>query len=222
LDDTRARILAAAGPVFAEKGFKATTVREICDAAGVNIASVNYYFGDKQRLYIEAVKEASRLRAMTHPFPDRPPGTPSEVRLQDFIKTLLSRMIGEVPAPWQMGLMRREMLQPTQACREMVEEYIRPDFERLLAILEEMLPGDTPRHIRRKVGFSIVGQCLYYRVAGDVVEMLVSEEERKAHFSVEKLADHILRFTLRGLGRNPDGPTEIGDEQVVGSAKLEG
>ena len=46
LDDTATRVLNAAGPIFAEKGFKDATVREICSAAGVNLASVNYYFRD--------------------------------------------------------------------------------------------------------------------------------------------------------------------------------
>ena len=57
---TRSRILNAAGPVFADKGFRDATVRDICQAASVNLASVNYHFGDKQRLYIESVKEAHR------------------------------------------------------------------------------------------------------------------------------------------------------------------
>ena len=35
-DDTRQRLLDAAGPLFAEQGLKATTVRNICDRAGVN------------------------------------------------------------------------------------------------------------------------------------------------------------------------------------------
>jgi AcrR family transcriptional regulator len=46
-DDTATRVLNAAGLIFAEKGFKDATVREICSAAGVNLASVNYYFRDK-------------------------------------------------------------------------------------------------------------------------------------------------------------------------------
>ena len=49
-DTTRERILQAAGEAFAAAGYRTTTVRDICQKADVNLASVNYHFGDKQRL----------------------------------------------------------------------------------------------------------------------------------------------------------------------------
>src|SRR5215475_15617031 len=49
--DTRQRVLEAAGEVFAARGFRAATVREICQRAKANLAAVNYHFGDKERLY---------------------------------------------------------------------------------------------------------------------------------------------------------------------------
>ena len=70
MDATRDRLLMAAGEVFAEKGFDKATVREICQAANVqNIAAVNYYFGDKERLYIESVKRAHQVQIDLVPLP---------------------------------------------------------------------------------------------------------------------------------------------------------
>lgn len=209
-DDTRTRVLCAAGKVFAEQGFRAATVREICREAGVNVASVNYYFGDKQQLYIEAVRLARELRAAQFPMPEYPPGTDPAVRLRGFIHTLLQRMVGAEESPWQNRLMMREVLQPTAACENLVEEHFRPMFEMLLEILGEMLPAETPLPKRQQMAFSIVGQCLYYRVAGKIVSMLVGQPlfEPQSPFTVEQLADHISDFSLAALGRGemPAGP----------------
>src|ERR1700733_7975250 len=57
-DNTRARLLDAAGQVFAETGYQAATVRQICAQAGVNIALVNYHFGDKLELYTEVLRHS--------------------------------------------------------------------------------------------------------------------------------------------------------------------
>ena len=51
---TRKKLLAAAGRVFAEKGYRDATIAEICRLAGTNIAAVNYHFSDKETLYREA------------------------------------------------------------------------------------------------------------------------------------------------------------------------
>ena len=59
---TRARLLKAAEQLFAERGFRKVTVREICHAAKANVAAVNYHFGDKLGLYREAAFGNLRLR----------------------------------------------------------------------------------------------------------------------------------------------------------------
>ena len=202
-DDTASRLLTAAGPIFAEKGFQNSTVREICAAAGVNLASVNYYFRDKERLYIEAVKRAARLRSEQAPMPEWSDNTPTAIKLRSFVHTILTRMLTSEEAPWQIRLMQREVMQPTSACRELVEEYIRPQFELLQRILGEAVPPDTPPHTRRQIAFSIIGQCLHYRMAGEVVGLLVSPEELASRYTIDQLADHIAAFSLAALGLAP-------------------
>lgn len=56
--DVKARIVSAALDIFAMKGFEATTIREITDAAEANVAAVNYYFGSKFELIRAVVVEA--------------------------------------------------------------------------------------------------------------------------------------------------------------------
>ncbi|MDQ7831098.1 MAG: CerR family C-terminal domain-containing protein [Desulfovibrionaceae bacterium] len=82
--DTREKLLLAAVAVFAEKGYKAATVREICRRAkGANNNAVNYYFGDKAKLYaliidIMFAEIERRMAAMTPPPPGdaAPPACP--------------------------------------------------------------------------------------------------------------------------------------------------
>lgn len=206
-DDTQQRVLEAAGRVFAQRGYRDATVREICGAADVNLAAVNYYFGDKHRLYIEAVKCAHGAMVAQAPLPDWPPETPPSQRLRAFVRTLLDRMLGEDEGGWRQRLMLREVTEPTEACRELVEQYFRPHFEILMGILRDIVAEDTPAHVLHQIGFSIVGQCLYHRVAGEIVVMMIGPDEHDAYYAREQLADHISRVSLAALGCvEPFGP----------------
>jgi len=49
-NEKRIQIMEAAEELFAEKGFDGTSVRDIADEAGVNLAMISYYFGSKEKL----------------------------------------------------------------------------------------------------------------------------------------------------------------------------
>lgn len=202
-DQTKQRVLDAAGEVFAEAGFQAATVRDICQAAGVNLASINYHFGDKETLYREAVRSAHRRLAEEVPMPAWSPDTPPAEKLRDFVRTLLVRMLSPAATPWPARLMMREVLQPSGACQELVQEHFRPHFSLLLEILDELVPADFPEHRRHQLAFSVVGQCVYYRVAAEVVPLLVSDRELREHYRPEELSEHITEVVLAAVGQEP-------------------
>jgi AcrR family transcriptional regulator len=61
--DTREIILETAERMFAERGFANVSVRDLTTEAGVNIASINYYFGSKDRLLYEVFRR--RVKELT-------------------------------------------------------------------------------------------------------------------------------------------------------------
>jgi AcrR family transcriptional regulator len=197
-DNTRERIIDAAGEIFAQRGFDSTTVRDICQAAGANVAAVNYYFGDKQRLYIEAVVRAHRWRMERARLPEWTANAPPELKLTDFITTFLRRVRTGPDDTWHTRLIMREIAHPSEACAELVQSSIRPQFEILIGILRELLPADASDDELHCTAFSIVGQCLFYHFADPVVRNLLDANEYN-ELGVEKLARHIASFSLAAL-----------------------
>src|SRR6218665_3317286 len=54
-EQARRRLLLSALEKIGEKGYESASVREIADAAGQNVASIAYYFGNKENLYAEVI-----------------------------------------------------------------------------------------------------------------------------------------------------------------------
>ncbi len=202
VDDTKNRVLDAAGNVFAAKGYESATVREICDLAGANIAAVNYYFGDKKSLYLAACIEAQCVREGAIPMPQWSPGTPADERLRGFIHTFLRRLLEDERPAWHRQLMLRELATPTEACVHVVEGYIRPMAEVLKGIVEEMMPAGTSESALFMTGFSIVGQCLFYHVHYPIASRLMGVDQYQ-QLSIPQLADHIAQFSLAAIGYVP-------------------
>jgi TetR/AcrR family transcriptional regulator, regulator of cefoperazone and chloramphenicol sensitivity len=203
-DQTRARLLEAAGEEFAEKGFEGATIRSICARAEANLAAVNYHFGDKEQLYTQAVLEAHRCCVQPAAETDPADGDPAE-QLRDQIHHFLSNVLAVGRTDdWHRVLLLREMIRPSPASETLVREVIRPRFERLAAIVRRIRPDLAGRRLHATV-FSIVGQCLHYKLARPIAERIVGPAALEA-LDVEFLTGHITAFTLAALAAGaPDG-----------------
>jgi AcrR family transcriptional regulator len=222
-DATQQRLLQAAGEVFAEKGYQAATVREICARADVhNLAAVNYYFRDKETLYAEVLRVAANCRLHEEPEPAWPAGTRPEVKLRWFIGQLVEKVVlPQASQPtWHLQLMWRELTQPSPVGQQLVREFIRPVYERLWAILREVLPPDVQEQKLHLVAFSIAGQCMYHRLARPVIALLVGEAEQRS-YTAEVLTEHITWFTCRALGLPASAEGETPLPAAVGAAAKE-
>lgn len=201
--DARQRLLEAAQVEFADNGYEGATIRAITRRAGVNIAGINYYFGDKERLYIEAVKHAHTCTGRMDTFPVSLPGAAPVEALRVFIREMVGRM--HAPAsPTAMKLMMREMADPGKAAHVVVDEFIRPAAFALREILRGVLPGADEARLLM-AGFSVIGQILFYRQNRPVAELIFGKEPVAA-LDVDAVADHVTRFTLAALGAGPAYP----------------
>ncbi len=215
-DPTKSRLLEGAGEEFAEKGFELARVRAICDRAGANLAAINYHFGDKEHLYVEVLREAHRCGLD----PDEQrfdPRLSSAERLRAFIHHFLDRVLAmNRPEDWQHRLMLREMLSPTPFSEVLVREMIRPRFDFMKGLMREICPQADDRRLNALV-FSVIGQCLHYKMARRVTERLVGEEGYRA-LDLDYLTDHITAFCLAALGMGP--PLNQAGEPSVGERNI--
>ncbi|MHC4777235.1 MAG: TetR/AcrR family transcriptional regulator, partial [Planctomycetota bacterium] len=157
--ETQERLLAAAGAVFAEKGYEKTTVAEICQKAGANIASVNYHFGSKKKLYAEAWRNEFRKSIEAHPPAGGVPKcAPAEERLRGRILSLLRRVLDKDCL--EFDIIHKEMASPTGLLHEVARESIGPIRRELAGIVRELLgKGSTDKEVRL-CKRSIMSQCI--------------------------------------------------------------
>ena len=57
-EETKKRIFATAAELFAQRGYHNTSAKDICSAAGVNAAAINYHFNGKDGLYEQVFSAA--------------------------------------------------------------------------------------------------------------------------------------------------------------------
>lgn len=195
--ETRQRLIDAGAQLFAEHGFERVTVRQICRAAGANVAAVNYHFGDKLGLYIAVIRSAiATIRELRDRITAASAGHPAEDRLRAYIHAYIERVFTSDRRAWIQRLMARETAEPTPALGIIVDEALRPQFEYLGAIVRELLgcPPDDPRVMRTTL--SIQAQCVIYLPTP--VSMRFSAH-RAGAAPVDAIAGHIAEFSLAGI-----------------------
>jgi TetR/AcrR family transcriptional regulator, regulator of cefoperazone and chloramphenicol sensitivity len=197
-DQTRTRLIDAAGEMFAESGFHHTTVRQICERAGANIAAVNYHFGDKTGLYTEVVRQsmrAARLDTVRAAFDQN--AAPEEI-LRAVIRARLESLRSLDLSDWHFRIFAHELAKPTPAMNVVVNEAIRPLYSRMCKLIGSMLRL-SPEHERTRLcAHSIIGQILFYAFARPVINRLAPELKMTAT-QLDLIADHIAEFSLAYL-----------------------
>lgn len=195
--NTKDALLAAAIEVFADKGFDAATVRDICGKANANVAAVNYHFGGKDALYVAALEEvfpSDEYQVSTDN------AQPPEERLRHFLTNLFSEIYergnGMVTQRWSIFL--REMAKPSHNLDFIVQRQVQPRANELREIVADILGPDTPDKELAFASSSVWILMLDHLLTQPILDRLTPKRPAVTG-NVEDFVNHVVKFSLGGL-----------------------
>ncbi len=206
---TKERLLQAAGEVFAEKGYHDATVAEICETAEANIASVNYHFGDKEKLYDKVWRNAFAITSEAYPLDG---GLSDDASVQDYLysyaSAILHRIFNEDATGLFAKLLYREMASPTLALDKIAKDVLFPQSQHLDGLIVKMLGKELDEQQLFLCKNSIIGQCAFYNFSRPLRERVIGKKNMPEE-EIDRIARHIARFSLGGLKEIQNGNPQI-------------
>lgn len=199
---TRAALLAAAEPLFAERGYAGASTEEISRLSKVNKAMISYHFGGKRGLYTAVLSrnlDASldRIKALAG---DR---RPAPERLRDFIR-IFSAVHRERPLLSQVLL--RELM---SGGAHVDDEEMLPRILAIFSVLAGILAdGGRERHFRKiaplPAHIGLMGSLIFAHATRAFRERLLTSGKLPTRsFTDEEFAQYVEELTIRGLRPDP-------------------
>lgn len=193
----RARLLRSGLRLFAQQGYAKTSTRELAEHAGVNVASISYYFGDKAGLY-----RAVFFEPMGSPQDDIARFNGPELSLPQ----ALAGLYGVFLEPLKQGdtvrlcmkLHFREMLEPTGLCQDESAHGLKPLHEALLVVLCRHFGVTEADDELRRLAICIAGLGVHLHVGHDVIQEVAPQllERAAALDPLDIWADRLVRYAL--------------------------
>ena len=193
---TRALLIKHAGIMFAEHGYQAISSKDICWAASVTPASVNYHFGSKEGLYHEVLMEAERVISSSASLEQlTSPSISAKDALAGFLYNRFYDTIVHSGA-WQYQLLIREAFMPSGVAEAFEENVIRPRFIIIKEVVARhlgMVPEDP------KVQEALIA-CLTISSPWSVKPELLKKNMPAIYScSVEDQAKRLTEFCMAGI-----------------------
>lgn len=169
--EARNRLLDVALKLFADKGFAKTSTREIAQAAQANLASISYYFGDKQGLY-RAVFEDPRFNPGFDPMSGSMDGADIRSVVDFMLRGFTEPLKAGEQAQQCMKLHFREMVEPTGMWQEEIEKNIKPAHASLVAALCKHLQVKAADDDMHRLAFELLSMGIMLHVGTDVINSI--------------------------------------------------
>lgn len=211
IEGVRDRLFDVAEELFSARGFEGTSVRELAGAAGCNIASVNYYFGSKEKLYEEVWRRHMVLlrdtqMASIDKVTADSDGNPSlEELLRAFAGAFIGPLVGQSEGRRMIRLMDRELADPHLPTGMFGEEVMKPILIKMQRVLSKACAGLDESKVPLVV-FSLVGQLIHAIRIKPILKW--ADDETQVMFDPARLIDHIVTFSAAGIRAYVERKTE--------------
>lgn len=189
----RELLIAHATRIFAARGYAGATTREICAAAGVNIAAIHYYFGDKAGLYRAVLSRPVRLIAEEFGrFDD--PALSFRQAIRQLLAPLVRMAIDEREEDRQvLQLHLRELLEPSAVFREVVSQHIAPLHQALASLLARHCGLRGPDAEIHRLAFAVGALANDYYLSREFMRLLapgILKGPRASERILDRLVDY--------------------------------
>jgi AcrR family transcriptional regulator len=190
----RARLLRSGLRLFAQQGFTKTSTRELAEDAGVNVASISYYFGDKAGLYRAVFADPPGL-PRTDPTAVAAAGPGLAQALERFFAAFLEPLAQGDAARLCMKLHYREMLEPTGMCGDGVALAIEPLHVALLQRLCAHLGLQQPDDDAQRLALCIAALGVHLHVGHEAIERIAPQLNAGAA-ALQLWRERLVEFAL--------------------------
>ena len=134
--ETGEKIIECAGQLIAEKGFASVTSKEICRAAGVNLAAVNYHFGSRGGLYLAVLENVQQYLVELQQLIDL---YESDLAPRQKMEKLIDFLAGNAfrKNEWQISVWVREVMNPSPMLEKIFQKEALPKIFVIMKIFSE-------------------------------------------------------------------------------------
>ena len=210
-EGTRQRLLDAAEPCFARRGYEGTSVRDITRVAACNVASVNYHFGSKQQLYEQVfhrrLSELRQLRieAVNEVADEAAARGDIELVIRTFAEAFLRPVVDDRRGPVTLGLLMREMTDPRLPAGMFLEQMVRPIQATMVKAMTAAMPALDPEAAVCCL-HSLIGQLVHSVQVGRMIGQSGALEVAGG-LEPSRFLEHTIRFTVAGIAACGKEPT---------------
>ena len=197
LTDKHLHILDKAECLFAQQGFDGTTVRDIAQAAGVNLAMISYYFGSKEKLLEQLFMERMggiklRIEAVVNN-PGIGPFQKLEILIDQYIERVFAKQ------DFYKVMYTEQMLNKNAEVLRSIKQY-KLEF---IELIEEVI-GEGKKLNQFKPDIDTL--LLLTSMTGSVIQLLINKGYYKEHLHFGEIEnaeyDEVLKLKLRAHIKN--------------------